>query len=281
MIEHYRNALSTIFKDFLYYLSLEGMELLLREADDNGWGLLSDEVRGLVNLGFEANLSLAEAYMDEESSVAPVTSLLWKQRLGIVPGNVRFSAEFRSLNTACHPHRYMVANGWRVESLRLHTFGAGSGGYLSRLIEIVGSIDKTGSRFKVLEQNLDLLLNLLSVLGPQIDRLDLRELAEDVVRFTVEKGPSLEVGVYPWTALVYDTKFPREEAWDSFKRLLQLEMSTYSTSFPAWFLGAKMFGERVFAELERHRVVVPVEVLVQLDQLCPWPAMPKDEISGN
>jgi hypothetical protein len=47
MIGHYRDALSTILCDFVYYLSIEGAEFLLREAEHYRWGHLHEEVREL------------------------------------------------------------------------------------------------------------------------------------------------------------------------------------------------------------------------------------------
>ena len=73
--------------------------------------------------------------------------------------------------------------------------------------------------------------------------------------------------LYGYTTLVYDTGFPRQEAWSAFKELLVSEQASWTASFPAWFLGAKMFGERAFEELAKHELPIPVEVLKELD-LC-------------
>ena len=274
MIDHYRDVLGQILREFVYYLSLDGVELLLREDERHLGGRLAEDVRKLVSLGAQEHLALLRSPQDEEDTCIFLINLLWKQRLGLVSGELPISTDFDKHN-AYYPHRYLAANGFPVESLSFRWFSVRSS-YLRRLDELVGGWKEDPRDLAALEAETPLLLNLFTVLGPQIDRLGLRNLADTLARVVTTREGILDGDdLYGFTTLVHDTGLPREEAWPAFKELLASEQAVWVSAFPVWFLGVKMFGARMFEELAKRELPIPLEVLAELDRLCPWPAQPR------
>jgi hypothetical protein len=274
VIDHYRDALEHILEEFVYYLSLDGVELLLREDERHLGGRLAEDVGNLVRLGPEEHLRLLGSDRDEEETSIILISLLWKQRLGMVSEDLRVALDFAEQQNAYLPHRYMAENGWPVEALSFKSISGGRRSYL-RLDELLGGWSEDHGNVGALEAEIHLLLDLFTVLGPQIERLELRKLADTLAQTATARESILDGDdLYGYTTLVYDTGFPREEAWPAFRQLLASDQATWASAFPAWFLGAKMFGERIFEELGKRELPVPVEVLKELDRLCPWPSHP-------
>jgi len=276
MIDHYRDALEHTLDEFVYYLSPEGVELLLREDERHLGGRFAENFRNLISLGAEEHLRFLQSDRDEEETSIILINLLWKQRLGLVSQELRVSWDFYEQQNSYFPHRYMAENGWPVESLSFESISDGRRSYLRRLDELLGGWKEDHGNVGALAAESPRLLELFTVLGPQIDRLGLRNVADTLARIATA-GEALLDGddLYGYTTLVYDTGFPREQAWPAFKELLASDQATWAAAFPAWFLGAKMFGERVFEELARHDLPMPIELLVELDRLCPWPSRPQ------
>lgn len=260
--------LRILFKRFLCFFGHAEVKILLRVALERGWGELAREEEALLSLNADELSRKVHPWGDEEDQLPPINVFLWKQKMGEISPDLRILYEFEDSYNAWLPHRYMIANGYEEEGLVLPRFEAPRHtSYRKEILRLLDCLHHPEMRAD--PTDLSYLAACLSVLGPKLADDPLREQAWDFLDYVTTKiqddTDTQLVGAADFTLLVHDLAYPAEASWPAYEFFVtKSESADLIWSFPAWFIGPKIYGKRALEALRQVDLPIDWAILEEL-----------------
>jgi hypothetical protein len=259
-----------VLERYLHFFGHAEIEIFWRAALNRGWTRSLDEMVRLLSLNADELSRKVHPWGDEEDQLPPINVFLWKQKVGEISPDLRILYKFEDSYNAWLPHRYMIANGYEEEGLALPRFETPRHtSYRKEILRLLDCLHHPGMRSDPTE--LSYLASCLSVLGPKLAEDPLGEQAWDLLDYVtanLQNDTDTQL-VHPadFTLLVHDLGYPAEASWPAFEFFVtKSQDADLIWSFPAWFIGCRIYGERA------------LEAVRQVDLPIDWTLL--EELSG-
>lgn len=249
---------------FLHFFGYAELEVLGRTALKRGWTAELKELERLLPLRADELSRKVNPWGDECDQLLPINVFLWKQKIGEISHDLRLLYEFDGPHNAWLPHRYMIANGYEEDALLLrHYAGSERKRYRKEALRLLSCYRDREMRDD--PTDLAYLAICLSVLGPKLADDPLREQAWEFIDYIVNgidgDTDTQLVGAADFTLLIHDLAYPAEASWPAYELFVtKSESADLIWSFPAWFIGPKVYGKRALEAL--REVDLPIDWVI-------------------